>query len=397
MNPGLPVSDRGPSRARRPTVLNRKKPTIPVAASPWRLLVLALAALAAAVPIPPAVIERYYSTLVYPPIQRALTGLSNLTAVALFDVLVVAALAVWGGLFLKDVCFTRGQTVLRSSVRVVLRTVTSAACWYLLFLATWGLNYRRLPLAEKLDFDAASVTPRGAADLAAMAVAEMNRLSPIAAEAGASSARVADLSLQQAFAETQRLFGASALARPARPKHTLLNWYFRRVAVDGMTDPYFLETLVLRELLPVEQPMVIAHEWAHLAGYADEGEANFVGWLTCLRASTPDRYSAWLFLYNETARGLPSAERSRIAAAIAAGPRRDLQAIAHRFQTQVNPALSAAGWQVYDRYLKANRVEHGTQSYADVVRLVLGTRLGSRLTPAAGSTRSRSGLTAPSG
>ena len=51
----------------------------------------------------------------------------------------------------------------------------------------------------------------------------------------------------------------------------------------------------------------------------------------------------------------------------------------------MNPRLSAAGWRVYDRYLKANRVERGTQSYADVVRLVLGTRLGARLTPAAGS------------
>ena len=53
----------------------------------------------------------------------------------------------------------------------------------------------------------------------------------------------------------------------------------------------------------------------------------------------------------------------------------------------MNPTLSAAGWRVYDRYLKANRVERGAQSYADVVRLVLGTRLGARLTPAAGSSR----------
>ena len=32
------------------------------------------------------------------------------------------------------------------------------------------------------------------------------------------------------------------------------------------------------------------------------------------------------------------------------------------------------GWRVYDRYLKANRVERGSASYADVVRLVLGVQ-----------------------
>jgi hypothetical protein len=38
--------------------------------------------------------------------------------------------------------------------------------------------------------------------------------------------------------------------------------------------------------------------------------------------------------------------------------------------------VSAAGWRVYDRYLKANRIEAGTASYAQVVRLALGTQLG---------------------
>jgi hypothetical protein len=31
---------------------------------------------------------------------------------------------------------------------------------------------------------------------------------------------------------------------------------------------------------------------------------------------------------------------------------------------------------MYDRYLKANRVEAGTASYGHVLRLVLGTELG---------------------
>jgi Protein of unknown function (DUF3810) len=141
-----------------------------------------------------------------------------------------------------------------------------------------------------------------------------------------------------------------------------------------MTDPYFLETLVVRGLLPFEEPFVIAHEWSHLAGFTDEGEANFVGWLTCLRASEAAKYSGWLFLYGQVVGRLPPAERSAIAGRLRPGPRRDLDAIAARIKAQVKPRVSEAGWRVYDTYLKANRIEAGAESYAQVVRLVLGSR-----------------------
>ena len=96
---------------------------------------------------------------------------------------------------------------------------------------------------------------------------------------------------------------------PARPKRTLLDWYFRRAGVDGMTDPFFLETLVVGSVLPFERAFVVAHEWSHLAGITDEGEANFTAWLTCVRGAPANAYSGWLFLYSE----LAGAVRGRLA------------------------------------------------------------------------------------
>src|SRR5439155_12744601 len=116
---------------------------------------------------------------------------------------------------------------------------------------------------------------------------------------GPPSADGVDPRLAGAFARVQRELGADRAAVPGRPKHSLADFYFRGAAVDGMTDPYFLETLVARDLLSVEEPFVVAHEWSHLAGYADESEANFVGWLTCVRAGDDGAYSGWLFLYGE--------------------------------------------------------------------------------------------------
>ena len=70
-----------------------------------------------------------------------------------------------------------------------------------------------------------------------------------------------------------------------------------------------------------------------------------------------------------------------MAARLAPGPRADLRAIRERFLRHVNPRVSAAGWRVYDSYLKANRVEAGAASYAEVVRLVVGARLPSGWEP----------------
>jgi hypothetical protein len=167
----------------------------------------------------------------------------------------------------------------------------------------------------------------------------------------------------------------------ARPKTTMLDWYFRRAGVDGMTDPFFLETLVAGGVLPFERPFIVAHEWAHLAGIADEGEANFVGWLASLRASPAAQYSGWLFLYRELMPSIPERARASVAAALAPGPRADLRAIRERLVHEIDPRVSAVGWRVYDSYLKANRVEAGAASYAEVVQLVVGARLPSGWEP----------------
>ena len=139
------------------------------------------------------------------------------------------------------------------------------------------------------------------------------------------------------FPVVQQQLGLARLAVPARPKRTVFDAYFRAASVDGMTDPYFLETLTVSALLAVERPMTVAHEWAHLAGYADEGEANFVGWLICLGGDGWDRYSAWLFMYGEVISGLDGETRAQVSAALDKGPRADLAAVAQRVRSQANP------------------------------------------------------------
>lgn len=355
--------------------------------SGWRRTVLIAAAAALALaPLPRPLVERWYSRGVYPACQRLLTSASNLAPFALFDVLLIAMAAwlVWR--LAGDVALQRRVGWPRTAFGIAMRLLATSAAVYLVFLATWGLNYQRAALQDRLEFDAQLVTPGRAHDLADVAVDRVNALYGAAHAAGAGIDNVnvdGDMaSLAVAFADAERVLGVAHPATPARPKHSWLNPYFRAAAVDGMTDPFLLETLVVSDLLPVETPLIVAHEWGHLAGFADEGEANFVGWLTCVRGSSREQYSGWLFLYTEMAAGLRRDDRSAVAARLAPGPRDDLRAIADRIRGHVSPRVSAAGWRVYDRYLKANRVEAGAASYAEIVRLILGTRFDQNWTPA---------------
>jgi len=339
-----------------------------------RLILVAVAVAAAVVPIPARFVERYYSSGIYPVWQSWMTTVSNAVPVALLDLLIVIVAAAWLVLAVIDVTRWRGRGLARTAGRVVARTAVWAAAGYLVFLASWGLNYRRVRLADKLEFDIARVSESALRALAAKAVARLNELHPAAHRQEWPGPLTVDPAVAAGFAAAQRDLGATRPAVPARPKHTLLNLYFRRAVVDGMTDPMFLETLVVSDLLPFERPIVTAHEWAHLAGYNDEGEANFVGWLSCMRGDAPRQYSAWIFLYSEAASQLSRGDRQQLGQRLDAVPRDDLRAIADRVARNRSARVSQVGWQVYNQYLQANRVESGTASYGEVIRLILGTR-----------------------
>lgn len=341
---------------------------------PASLVLIGLAAAAALLPLPAAWIERLYSRQIYLVAQNALTRLADLVGFAWLDVLIVCAatgLAVWWWRAFRR---TRGDGVARR--RAVLQRVVStaafAAALYLVFLAAWGLNYRRVPLTQKLDYAQARIAPAAVATLAAEAAEHVNRLHGPAGSRPWSELDDLPDGLATAFERIQRRLGTDLTAVAGRPKVTLLSAYFRRAGIDGMLNPFSLEVLVNRDVLPHERPFVLAHEWAHLAGYAHEAEASFVGWLTCLAGDEQSRYSAWMFLLRHLLVHLTPEARTPIWQALDRGPLEDYRAVSARIG-QANATVSEGARRVYDQFLRANRVASGVASYGLVVDLVLGT------------------------
>lgn len=353
----------------------RAKTTIGRAMSAVRLGILGCAVAFALLPLPRSLVESVYSQRLYPLIRQTVTAVTRRADLPLFDVLLVGgilALLFWWFVSLRRA--PRGRR-LRELARVAGVTVVLAAGLYLTFLATWGLNYRREALATRLGYSAARVTTVEIEGLARVAIQRLNRAYDESEHATWPQLSELPGNLGQAFERAQRRLGVSSVTSGLVPQRSLLTPYFRRAGIDGMVDPFFLQVLLNDGVLPFERPFVTAHEWAHVAGFAHEAEANFVAWLTCLEGDERMRYAGWSFLVPRLVAALPADTQSQLWADVGSGPLADFAAVRARLSRAI-PVVRQSARRVNDQYLRANRVASGVASYGEVLQLAVGTDLG---------------------
>jgi hypothetical protein len=330
--------------------------------------------LIAALPLPAGFVERVYSGGLYPILQPSITAASNLSPVAVGDLLVsliFVALCTWWILRIKK---ARGHR-LKAVGYLTLNTLVCIAILYLGFMLLWGFNYQRRPLKDKLDYDEQRYSEEKRQELCITAIKLLNDEATVVHGGPWPAQGEWQPLLRRAFDEAVTSLGTDKRVGSAAPKTSLFDAYFGATGITGFTNPFGLEVILNSELLPTEQPFTLAHEWAHIAGFADESEANFVGLIACARSESPAiRYSAWLGLFHY----LPFRESERPGMGklppLSPEVRADLRAIDERIRKRLSPRISEAQGKVYDQFLRANRVEGGILSYGLVARLLLATR-----------------------
>jgi hypothetical protein len=335
----------------------------------------------AAVPVPAWMIDRYYSRDAYPILQGVVTTMSNAIPIAVLDLLLLALilLLVWWAV--RWVRVARAYGAMSAVWDVFRRVVRTASIVAILFFLMWGLNYRRTSLEVSLHLTA----PAPSADDLQSVILEANdlagRLRPSLVLGGSGYEDVVRR-LPAPFGLALRQLNRPRLRVPGRPKYSIvLTPYFTAAGIDGMVDPLALESVVHPDLLPVERPFVLAHEWGHLAGAADEAEASAIGWLACMKGDPLLAYSGSLYLIGEAAGSLPRDRWRAIVGRLDPAVRGDLDAIARRVERR-QPTVQRTAARVYDTYLKANRVGDGVASYSRALTLILSPTLRGALAQA---------------
>jgi hypothetical protein len=319
-------------------------------------------------PIPQQTIERVYSRGAYLVWQPWVTRLSNLAPFALLDVFILAlvALVLWRVTRLAKVVRAAPSAALWEGCRRLIRAIGVLGT---LFFVMWGFNYRRTPLASDLPHDERPSVD-ALRDVIAGADAIGARFRPATAGDSLSMASITRR-LHDPLNDALVTLRRPPLAVAGRPKVSwTLTPFFTRAGVDGMIDPFALETIVHPDLLPFERPFALAHEWAHLAGVADEAEASAVGWLACMSGPPEFVYSGAVYLIVEAGNTVPPSVWREVSRRLDPGVRADLIALSQRLSRQ-QPVVQRTAFRVYDSYLRANRVDDGVASYSRALTLIL--------------------------
>jgi hypothetical protein len=327
----------------------------------------------------PALVEAGYSRGVYPHVARGLGGLADAVHVTLAETLLpVAVLAALGTIVLSGL--RRPGRGARATLAVCGgRLLGAAGAAYLAFLALWGLNYERRPLAEQAGLDARSPTTIELEGLGRSLLDEADRLRTDLPEDETGVLRLED-GVQGALRRVSAGFDAATrsytrVTVPAcRPKPAFFSPLLSRLGLAGIYVPFTGEPLVNADMPAPALPWSAAHELAHAKGFAREGEASFLGFVACrLHPDADIRYSALLEGGIHVAAALrasrPEAAR-RLFQNRSPATARDLDAL-REWSAKYEGRVAEASRRVNDAYLRSQGQGQGIRSYGRFVDLLV--------------------------
>ncbi len=340
-------------------------------------------------------LEHVYARGIGFQISRGLSVVSGLSPVSLAEI----ALAGVAAYFLVPLVRTSLRVLRRERGLVnaiaggLLRLSTAVAVIVAVFYLVWGLNYSRAPLPARLGWPPVEARADGAAhqrqvdELATLAAELVDATNAAYREAtggddaGRPSERPGgapglDAALDAAYVGVQQRLGLEApfaVAR-GRARPVLASAIMNYLGLSGFYFPWTGEANYNRLQPAPTRPHSMAHEKAHQRGIAPEDEAGFIGYLACaLSDDAYTRYSGGLYAQHELLAELARFDLARARALVSRrlpGVQRDVDFIRSFWLGYEGPATRVS-LSVNDRYLKAQGMKGGVQTYAASRNLIV--------------------------
>jgi hypothetical protein len=262
------------------------------------------------------------------------------------------------------------------------------------FYVTWGLNYARAPLPDRLGWQAIErPADESARRLQTEEILTLTRQlveatndayrefaggddlgRPSSVPAGVATL---DPALDAGYARVHsRLALEPAIAWPrGRAKPAVASLVMSHLRLRGFYFPWTGEAIYNRLQPEASLPQVLAHEKAHQRGIALEDEASFVGYLACASSADPYvRYSGYLFAQGQLIGELSRRAGPEAAAALRrqrlAGVQRDLAAVS-AYWRRYGGRASRVSARVNDGYIRAQGDRRGIASYGATRSLIV--------------------------
>lgn len=321
----------------------------------------------------PHLIETYYSQGFYPYFSRFFRILFGWLPVSVGDILY--ALIFVGLLF----HLIKHRKELAEKWKILLRDfVMVLSIAYFTFHISWGFNYYREPLADKLGLkEEYSIEELYAVTRELIILTNLQQYSIT----GDSTQMVRIPYTQNEIFE--KTIGAYEILGKTYPdftyqypsiKKSIFSTLLTYMGYGGYLNPFTHESQVNSKIPNFRFPVVSGHEVGHQVGYSAENETNFLGYL--VMASQDDeylKYSAYAYALSyclsEVNRRDPK-QYKLFYETINPGTRKNYLELRQFWKSYENP-LEPVFKSIFNTFLKANNQEAGIKSYNLVVSLIV--------------------------
>ena len=246
---------------------------------------------------------------------------------------------------------------------------------YIVFHITWGLNYHRIPLHQKLGYDLKYSTEELATTTKTI-ISRINTLHssltlndslPVAIDY--SQDEIVELLESSDSFHLENIFSETIHNR-LYIKHSLWSLVLSYMGFAGYLNPITLESQVNKRIPTLSYITTAAHEMIHQLGIAPENEANFLSYrATTQHTDSYIQYAGYLmglrYAIGEYFINKPKLARE-LYDEVNPGIKKNITEIIRFWNRYQNP-FEKHFEKAYDRYLKAQGQRDGIETYSQMV------------------------------
>lgn len=313
-------------------------------------------------------IENIYSEGFYQISSVVQRFISSLVPFALGDFLyLLLILFVIRSLFLfyKKIA---GKSLKREDrIKIPLQVINFILILYLLFKILWGLNYSRPSISKQLGISDEKYNTTELVLLGKFFINKLNHLQKV------QKTRYSITELEtKAKAGYDKMEQTNPIFKYRSPavKPVLNSWIVTKIGIEGYYNPLSGEANVNTRLPSISLPFVTCHEIAHQLGVGREDEANLIGYLVASNSTDPNfQYSASYAMLKSILfeiRIKSQDDYDLLYASINPSTIQDFKNdrdFWRKYNNEMFGYLDVA----FDRFLKLNNQQKGTDSYQDIV------------------------------
>lgn len=252
----------------------------------------------------------------------------------------------------------------------------AAGILFFLYAAFCGVNYHRTSFAKESGLEWEGAAADELREVCSELTSAVNRTgSYVKRDENGVMEVTEDVSVQsvRAMEKAARDFPCLEGYYP-QPKGVEFSLILSVQKLTGIYSPFTIEANYNTDMVPYNIPFTACHELAHLRGFMQEEEANFIGYVAGIHADSVEfNYSSYLLgwiyctnaLYNideDAYRELRGSLSDEVEADLAANS---------RFWEKYDSPVAETANRINDSYLKANGQSDGVASYDRMVELIL--------------------------